>query len=60
MSNMRRFQTGDTVRIDLPNESDPDHERLHALRAEVINVIEDAASEVTGDVRDDVIYRVRL
>lgn len=57
---MKRFEPGDRVRVDIPNRDDPDHDEYHDRRGEVVSVIEDAASDVTGDDRDDVIYRVRL
>jgi len=29
---MKRFDIGDAVRIDIPDETDPDHECLHGRR----------------------------
>jgi ribosomal protein L21E len=57
---MTRFEKGDPVRADLPDKSDPDHERYHGRRGEVIEVVEDDAGLETGDERDSVIFRVRL
>jgi len=48
------------VRIDIPDKTDPDFERLHGEVGEVIETIEDDAGFVTGDDRDSVIYRVAL
>ena len=56
----RRFEIGDAVRIDLPDETDPDHDRLHGSRGEITAILEDDAGEVTGDVRDTMLYRVQL
>jgi hypothetical protein len=56
----RRFEIGDAVRIDIPDETDPDHDRLHGSRGEITAILEDDAGEVTGDVRDTVLYRVQL
>lgn len=57
---MKRFTPGDSVRVDIPDESDPDFDEYHDRRGEVVDVREDAASDVTGDERDDVAYRVRF
>lgn len=57
---MHRFSTGDRVRIDIPDETDPDHDRFHNSHGEVVEVIEDSAGSSTGDSRDSVIYRVEL
>ncbi|WP_336336424.1 hypothetical protein [Haloarcula brevis] len=57
---MSRFTTGDRVRVDIPDATDPDHERYHGLHGTVVDVLEDEAGEVTGDERDDVIFRVEL
>ncbi len=57
---MSGFTTGDRVRVDIPDTTDPDHDRYHGLHGTVVNVLEDEAGEVTGDERDDVIFRVKL
>lgn len=56
----QRFEVGDHVRIDIPDEADPDHNRLHGHRGEIVDILEDDAGDVTGDVRDSLLYRVRL
>lgn len=38
----------DRVRIDIPDESDPDH-RLHGEHGHVVEVLQDDASVETGD-----------
>ena len=55
---MRRFEEGDRVRVDIPDETDPDHERLHGLQGTVVEVIEDDAGEETDDPRDSHIFFV--
>jgi hypothetical protein len=40
--------------------TDPDHDRLHGCRDEITAILEDDAGEVTGDIRDTLLYRVRL
>ena len=57
---MQRFTEGDQVRIDIPDESDPDFEQLHGERVEVVKVFEDDAGKATGDERDSVLYRVQF
>ncbi|TKX86582.1 hypothetical protein EXE43_07655 [Halorubrum sp. SS5] len=57
---MRRFNTGDSVRIDIPDETDPDHNRLHGRRGTVVEVISDDAGAVTGDEREGYLFRVNL
>lgn len=45
---MRTLQVGDQVRIDIPNKSDPDHDRLHRKHGTIIDKIEDNAGYETG------------
>jgi len=54
-----RFTEGDKVRVDIPDKDDPDFE-YHRSTGEVIDVIEDDVGEVTGDERDNALYRVEL
>lgn len=55
---MRAFDVGDRVRVDIPDETDPDFDEFHRRTGEVIEVIDDEAAAVTGDDRDAVVYRV--
>lgn len=55
-----QFECGDRVRIDIPDETDPDFDRLHGKIGEVVEVIEDDAGAETGDERDSVLYCVSL
>ncbi|MFC7165932.1 hypothetical protein [Halospeciosus flavus] len=57
---MRRFTEGDRVRVDIPDETDPDHERHHGVHGTVVGVLSDNAGSVTGDDRDSSLYRVEL
>jgi ribosomal protein L21E len=57
---MQQFTEGDRVRIDIPDESDPDHEVYHSKHGSVRNVVVDDADEITGDRLDAVTYRVEL
>jgi hypothetical protein len=57
---MQRFSEGDRVRVDILDETDPDHERYHRVRGTVISVLEDEAGRATGDERDSLLFRVEL
>jgi ribosomal protein L21E len=57
---MARFETGDRVRIDIPNETDPDYTQYHGREGTIIDLLTDDASEITSDPRDRTIYRVEL
>lgn len=56
---MHSSEEGDRVRIDIPDETDTEHD-LHGQHATVTAVLEDGAGSGTGGPRDGVLYRVRL
>jgi hypothetical protein len=49
---MSEFHVGDRVRIDIPDETDPDHERYHGEHGQIVDILEDEAGMLTGDGRD--------
>jgi len=53
-------QEGDRVRIDIPDETDPDHEQYHGRQGMVVKELQDHAGESSGDERDSTLYRVEL
>lgn len=57
---MKRFSEGDRVRIDIPDERDPNYDTFHGEQGTVVNVLPDEADAVTGDERDAFIYQVQL
>jgi ribosomal protein L21E len=57
---MEEFEEGDRVRVDIPNEADPDHEQYHGEHGTVRALIEDDAEAVTGKEQDSTLFRVRL
>lgn len=57
---MKGLEEGMKVRIDIPDQEDPDYDSIHGRFGEIIEVIEDDAGRVTGDGRDSAIYRVQL
>ena len=56
----QRFTTGDRVRVDIHDKTDPDHEPFHGQHGTVTAAIEDDAPTETGDERDAIIYRVEF
>ena len=54
---MREYDIGDHVRIDIPDEIDPDHEH-HGKHGTITNIISDDAGITTDDEGDSGIYRV--
>ncbi|WP_092733545.1 hypothetical protein [Halopenitus persicus] len=57
---MKRFEVGDSVRIDIPDETDPDYERLHGRHGTIVEIISDDADALTGDEREGHLFRVDL
>jgi hypothetical protein len=57
---MKRFDTGDRVRIDIPDETDPDYQRLHNAQGTVVEIIQDDAGAVTGDSREEYLFHIKL
>lgn len=57
---MRRFETGDKVRVDIPDETDPDYDRLHGRKGVIVDILEDDAESTTGDIRDSHLFSVEL
>lgn len=50
----------DRIRIDIPDEDDPDHEVHHGRHGRVIMIFSDDAATVTADQCDNDIYRVEF
>jgi len=57
---MERYNEGDRVRVDIPDQTDRDHERYHGKKGTIVAVCFDNAGTVTGDERDSTLYRVEL
>jgi len=55
-----RLEQGTEVQVDIPDKADPDFERYHRHCGIIVATVEDDASELTGDDRDDVLYRVEF
>ncbi|MFC4452075.1 hypothetical protein [Halorussus aquaticus] len=56
---MENTDKGDRVRIDIPDETDPDHQ-YHGDHGVVVNILWDDAGVETGDSRDSRLYRIQL
>ncbi|MFC4359299.1 hypothetical protein ACFO0N_15240 [Halobium salinum] len=57
---MNRIAKGDRVRVDIPDEADPDHDLHHGRHGTVVKVIQDDASRTTGDDRDGALFRIKF
>jgi len=57
---MDELNEGDRIRVDIPDETDPDHDQHHGLHGTIVDVLEDDAGRVTGEEREGLIYRVEL
>ena len=57
---MSEYHVGDRVRVDIPDETDPDHDQYHGEHGQVVEILEDEAGTLTGDDRDSIIYRVQF
>ena len=58
MDKTKQFGAGDRVRIDIPDEQDPDFTTYHGVHGTVVDIVPDEAYAVTGDERDAFIYQV--
>ena len=57
---MSEFSTGETVRIDIPDETDPDHDAYHGEHGQVIGIVEGEITTITGEQVEEIRYRIRL
>lgn len=57
---MTQFSEGDRVRVDIPDESDPDHERYHGEHGTVVAVMDDELGDITSNEGDGMLLRVEL
>jgi ribosomal protein L21E len=55
-----RFTKGDRIRIDIPDETDPDHDEFHGRHGEIVDVLEDDLGKQTGEDCDSYRFRVEL
>ena len=57
---MPSLSVGTRVRIDIPDERDPDFEQFHGAHGEIVCILSDDLGSVTGGDGDSQIYRVEL
>ena len=55
---MQCLSEGDRVRVDIPDETDPDHQEYHGEHGKIVTVFSDDADLITADERDAQLYRV--
>lgn len=53
---MNGVREGDRIRVDIPDEGDPDHDR----QGMIVDTVRDDAATETGEPRDATIYRVEF
>ena len=56
---MEEFGFDDRVRIDIPDETDRDHQ-YHGNHGEIIDIIDDDAGKETGNLQDSQIFRIQF
>ena len=49
ITEMADFTEGNHVRVDLPDETDPDYDLYHGVHRTIVDVLEDNADALTGD-----------
>lgn len=54
------FTRGERVRVDIPDETDPDHDSYHGRQGTIEDILADDVDEETGDERDSYIYRIKF
>lgn len=57
---MIEFSEGDRVRVDIPDETDVDHQQYHGQHGTIISVLRDDVDETIGDEQDASLYRVEF
>lgn len=53
-------EEGIQVRIDIPDETDPDHSEFHGCHGTIKVELRDQAGQETGNTRDSTIYRIKF
>lgn len=48
---MPRYTIGDRARIDILDETDPNHDRYHGEHGRIVNILEYEVGTLTGDDR---------
>ncbi len=57
---MPPFTEGDRVRVDIPNQTDPDHDRYHGRHGTIVEILEDDAGVKTGNEQDSFLFQIEF
>lgn len=57
---MPDYDVGDRVRIDIPNETNPNHDQYHEEHGTIVDILEDDSDAFSGDEQESSIYRIQL
>jgi ribosomal protein L21E len=57
---MIEFSEGDRVRVDIPDETDVDHQQYHGQHGTIVSTLSDDVDEIIEDEQDARLYRVEF
>jgi ribosomal protein L21E len=57
---MIEFSEGDRVRVDIPDETDVDHQQYHGQHGTIVSTLSDGIGEISKDEQDVRLYRVEF
>jgi hypothetical protein len=57
---MDPFAEGYRVRVDIPDETNPDYDQYHGEYGTIIEILEDDAGRPTGEEKDVTIFRIEF
>jgi len=57
---MPEYNSGDRVRIDIPDETDPNHDQYHGEHGTIVDLLEDDDDTLSGERHESIIYRIQL
>lgn len=57
---MEWIKQGDIVRVDIPDETDPNHEEYHGRHGTIVDTLTDVDDVVTGRETNGMVFRVEF
>ena len=57
---MVELSEGDRVRVDIPDETDVDHQQYHGQHGTIVSTLSDDVDEIIRDEQDPRLYRVEF
>ena len=57
---MIEFSEGDRVRVDIPDETDVDHQQYHGQHGTIVSTLSDGIGEISQDEQEACLYRVEF